>query len=315
MGRKNKRGGGKNPLWLVDEFVSAYNKNLSMLINLAQNRFKWIGLPSTCDERFLQRQLLMHGNATICFNKRFPDVWQTLIAAPFGEFDVYGVPVKWNAYGHGNQNSGTQYEVTRENGVFIYYSNTRMNPWPAIEQFARKLAFYERAEIGNLSHQLMPWVFTAPEEKKLEVTNLMFQVLEGKPAVIGDRNFTNLTEAVTAINTGVPFIGEELARGYQNTLNQAMLFLGIPHLAFEKGERMIEDEARANTAPTSVNLLNCLDAQRKASHELNERFGLETDVVFNEDLPSLNYNYVNNVEALAQDGMLSGGDGDVEPNG
>ena len=28
-------------------------------------------------------------------------------------------------------------------------------------------------------------------------------------------------------------------------LSDALMFLGIPHLAFEKGERMIEDEARA----------------------------------------------------------------------
>lgn len=308
MGRKKNRS-SKNPHWLADEWQSAYDKNLEMLMNIAMNRFKWIGLPNTCDERFLQRQLLIHGNATICHRVGMPDVWQTLIAAPFGEFDVYGVPTQWNAYGYGNQDAGTQYRVTRENGVFVYYSNTRTNPWPALNQFARKLAYYERTEIMNLSHQLTPWLFTAPQEKELEVINLMFQVMEGKPAVVGDKNLLELANGIQALNTNVPFIGEELNRGYQNTLNQAMLYLGVPHLAFEKGERMIEDEARANTAPTTVNLLNCLNAQRKASDELNERFGLNTKVVFAEDLTSLNYNYTNNIEAQAQDGLI-GGDGD-----
>ena len=72
---------------------------------------------------------------------------------------------------------------------------------------------------------------------------------------------------------------------------------------------MIEDEARANTAPTNTNLLNCLQARREFCDKVNERFGLELAVYFNQDWESDNFNYINNIEAMAQDGILDTGAG------
>ena len=72
---------------------------------------------------------------------------------------------------------------------------------------------------------------------------------------------------------------------------------------------MIEDEARANTAPTNIMLLDCLQARRQAANALNRRFGLNIEVYFNDDWESYNYNYANNLEAQAQDGLIvAGGD-------
>ena len=87
-------------------------------------------------------------------------------------------------------------------------------------------------------------------------------------------------------------------------LYSALLFLGVPHLAFEKGERMIEDEARANSAATNIMLLDCLSARRDFCKVANERFGLELACYFNDDWESYNYNYMNNLESLAQDGLI-----------
>ena len=89
-------------------------------------------------------------------------------------------------------------------------------------------------------------------------------------------------------------------------MNRALLFLGVPHLAFEKGERMIEDEARANTAPTNIMLLDCLQARRQFCEKVNDKFGLDIQVYYNEDLESYNFNYMNNIEAMAQDGVVGG---------
>ena len=69
---------------------------------------------------------------------------------------------------------------------------------------------------------------------------------------------------------------------------------------------MIEDEARANTAPTNIMLLDCLQARRQACETLNKRFGLDINVYFNDDWESYNFNYLNNVESMAQDNMIGG---------
>lgn len=285
----------------------SFAKNMSLLLSLAMNRFRWENLPNTCDARFLEWALHRNGIATICFEKDMPDVWQSLFAMSFGEFDAYGIPVQWRAQGFGNQaDRATGYNVTDENGQLVYYSFSRMNPWNALEMYARKMTHYERTEDINLSHQHKPWVFIAPQEKKLELVNLLKQVSGGEPAVLGDKSYGEMIDNVRAIDTKVPLIVEDLARAKQNVFNEALLYLGIPHLAFEKGERMIEDEARANTAPTSIMLLDCLQARRQAADKLNERFGLDIQVYFNEDLQSLNFNYENNFEAMAQDGLIGG---------
>lgn len=232
-----------------------------------------------------------------------PDIWQSLIACPTGEFNCYGIPNRWRATGYDK----TDYNVTPENGELVYYSFSRVNPWNALEIFARKLTHYERTEDINLFHQHKPMVFIAPQEKKLELVNMLKQVAGNEPAILGDSNFSNLVDQVKAIDTKVPLITEDLARSKQNVLNDALLYLGIPHLAFEKGERMIEDEARANTAPTNIMLLDCLQARRQACRELNRRFGLNIEVYFNDDWESYNFNYENNAESLAQDGLIANG--------
>lgn len=309
MGKKNREK--KSPFFGDNYFQSAnFNQKvfalyLEELVSLALNRFRWTGLPSTCDERFLEWALLRHGLATVCYNRDYPDIWQSLIAMPHGEFDAYGNATAWTATGF---NSQTNYEVTPENGFLCYYSQTRINPWNAIQIFARKLTHYSRTEDINLSHQHKPKLYIAPPEKKMELINVAKQVEGYEPAILTSDGF-DWKEAVQVIDTGVPLEVESLARAQLNVLNQYLMYIGIPHLAFEKGERMIEDEARANTAPTNIMLLNCLKARRKMCDDARE-YGLDLHVYFNDDWESYNFNYVNNVESMAQDGLIGGvGDG------
>lgn len=280
-----------------------YAKNLDMLVSIALSRFRWIGLPESCDSRFFEWQLLRNGIATLCHEQDMPDTWQTLIAAPYGEFNAYGIPTQWRAIGY---NGTTQYNVNEANGGLCFYSMSRNNPWNALELFARKLTHYERTEDSNLFNQVHPVIFIAEQEKKLELENIINQVAGYECAIVGNKSIGNLIDDIKVLDMKTPMICEELARGWQNVLNEYLLWAGVPHLAFEKGERMIEDEARANSAPTNLALLNCLDARRQFAQQMNSRFGLELDCVFNDDFESYNFNYLNNIESLAQDGLLGG---------
>lgn len=273
-----------------------------MLLSLAINRFRWVGLPDTCDARYLEKVLHRNGIATLSFKKDEPtQVFTTLQAMAEGSYNMYGLPIKWRAVGYDGL---TDYPVTDDNGVLCYYSYARVSPWNALEIYARKMTHYERTEDSNLTQQMRPFIGIAPQEKKLELVNLLKQVQGGEPAILGDEGLSKLVDNVKVIDTKVPLITEELARCHQNVLNQALLYLGIPHLAFEKGERMIEDEARANTAPTNIMLLDCLNARREFANKCNKKFGLNIQVYFNEDLESYNYNYTHNIEQMAQDDYM-----------
>lgn len=297
-----KRNRGANYWQSEDANTRVFAGYLDFLLSLAMNRFRWVNLPDTCDERYLERQLHMTGTATICHREDMPDYWESLKAIAFGEYDAYGVPVKWRGVGY----QGTGYDVTPANGEIVYYNQTRTNPWNMLTIFASKLERYSRTEDINLTHQQKPWVLVAPQEKRQELINIYKQIAGFEPAILGNKSTWETVEQIKAIDTGVPFIGEELARARNNVIYDALLFLGIPHLAFEKGERMIENEVNANTAPTNIMLLDCLNARRHAAERLNRRFGLDIQVYFRDDFESLNYNYINNIEAITQDGMMGG---------
>lgn len=302
--RKRRKFDGVPNYWQSADYNSTMVQIYQdMFLGLMINRFRWVGLPEGCDEWFLERQLHLRGMATICHPEGMPELWQSLICNPDGGYNHYGYPVRWRAQGYAGD---TEYRVTPDNGEVVYYSKSRQNPWNAIYMFALKMAHYSRTEDVNLSHQHKPWVLTAPQEKQLELTNLLKQIEGGEPAILGTSKFKELAQNITVIDTGVPLVTEDLARCQQNVLNQFLLYAGIPHLAFEKGERMIEDEARANSAPTNLMLLDCLSARRMACRKLNKRFGLEIDVYFNDDFESYNFNYLNNAESLAQDGLMGG---------
>lgn len=314
MGSKNRRK--KEQFWGDRFWESAnynyrtYTKNLDMLLSLAVNRFRWEGLPYTCDARFLEKTLHRTGIATLSHKADdVTPVYTTLQAMPNGVYNMYGLPTKWRAVGYDGL---TDYEVTDDNGVLCYYSYARINPWNALEIYARKMAHYERTEDVNLTQQMKPFIGIAPQEKRQELVNLMKQVEGGEPVILGDTGLQKLVDNVTVIDTKVPLITEELARSHQNVLNQALLYLGIPHLAFEKGERMIEDEARANTAPTNIMLLDCLQARREFCDKVNAKFGLDVHVYFNEDLESYNFNYTHNIEQMAQDKVILSTDGTLD---
>lgn len=309
MGKKNRTQRNRDRFFGDNYWQSAsYNqrtfaKNLDIALSLAMNRFRWHGLPDTCDARYLELQLHKMGIATIA-REPDTDAWISVMATLSGDVNMYGLPVKWKAIG---ANGRANFDVkAADNGELVFYSNTRVNPWNALELYARKLTHYERTEDINLSHQHKPWVLIAPQEKRQEIVNLYKQVDGGEPAIIGDGRMMDMVSKITAIDTKVPMICEELALARQNVFNQLLLYLGIPHLAFEKGERMIEDEARANTAPTNVMLMNCLAARRDAIAKLAKLSSdfANVEVVYNDDLESYNFNYERNTESLAQDGLL-----------
>lgn len=320
MSRKKRRGQESNPYyWQTEEYNQlCLQVNIDMLLAIAVNRFRWEGLPSTCDPRYLEIQLHRSGIATICHDADTPDVWQTLMAAPQGEWNDYGIPTEWRARGYND----TDYKVTPATGELVYYSQTRLNPWSAIMQYAVKLTHIQRTGDVNLMHQQHPWVMLMPREKQMELINIFKQISGYEPAILGD----SANKALLELNEGncftldlkVPYLGKELTEQYQNVLNQYLLFMGVPHIMFEKSERMITEEATAGNSTTNILLKNCLDARRWACKQLRELapsvFG-DLQVYLNDDWESYNYNYLNNRALLDEnnaqaDRPSEGGDDD-----
>ena len=75
---KNKSCGRNELYWQTGD----YNSRLfwtfrAQIMALALNRYKWINLPPTCDERYLEMILLTQGLASIAFPRKQPGIFYT----------------------------------------------------------------------------------------------------------------------------------------------------------------------------------------------------------------------------------------------
>lgn len=273
---------------------------LSDLVRIASNRFRWVGLPDSVNVKFLEMCLLRYGMATIAHPKDAPELWYGLqVGGISGNLNAYGEPMEWAAQG---VNALTMFDVNDSNGVMIYNSNqiysgvgSNDRTWLALELFARKLAHYDRTEDVNLQMQQSAWFITCEQHKRQEAVNMYKQVSGFEPAVFASPNVQS-DLGVEVIKTDVPFIGDALNVGRRNVWNAAYEYLGIPHLSFEKGERMIEEEAEGNNAPTNIRLLDALQPRRRAAQQLSKLMGKEIEVVYNTDFESRNFTFLNTIE-------------------
>lgn len=266
--------------WMNDQGFLTYRM---WILTLAMSRFKWIGLPETCDPRFLEQTLALQGVATIS-TPEGASVWTSTQAVLSGTPNIYGTPRSWRSFGV----DGFGYDVTPRNGVLVFNSQLRSAfPTGMVDMFARRLADYDRTADINVQQQKRPWLLTAPYERVNDLVQIYKQASGGEPAILGLKGLASEID-VQSFGMQVPLIVNELDDGKRRIWNDVYTLLGIENLT-QKAERMIEDEVHAENMPTSLMALDALDARREACDKLNERFGFDCTVVWNHDNISRSY--------------------------
>lgn len=268
-----------------------YQMYRNWILSLASNRFRWVGLPETCDERYLETTLALEGVATIAQPAGSIDAWVSTRATS-GRLNIYDNPTHWQSVG----NNGWNFEVTPANGVLVWDNRLRYPYWDFVHTYALRLAEYDRVLDLNLQQQKVPWLVTGPQEKRLDMVNMLKQALGGEPAVVGVKGIETIDWSVLPLE--VDFKGEDIQQAKARTWNEVYTFLGIPNVD-SKQERMIEAEVKNSDDPTDLRALDGLSARREAADYLNKTFGLDISVYWNRDIESQNFNYMANLEAQA----------------
>ena len=269
-----------------------YYENLIM--SMAMSRFRWLHLPPTCNERYLEWTLCLQGVATIAFPKHQKGTFYSTQAVQQGPYNIYDNPTKWISFG----NNGWRFSCDHENGVLIYDNISRFPIMEGIRLYAQELAHIRLTRTINRLHQQVPYVLTGPQEKEQDMRNLFKQIAGGEPAVIATAGLSAIE--VDAIQTQVPYIAHDLNEDEENTWKQIYTMLGLANVPF-KAERQTEDEIAAQKGPTQLTLLSYLEERRRAAYKLNRRFGnfLEhpIEVVLRADNESENWNFQHNIQA------------------
>lgn len=268
--KKPFRPGQQATYWQTE----AYNQQLfnmfqNDLIELALSRFRWVGLPETCNERYLEWVLLTEGSATLAYPSLTSETLLSLKSVQQGAPNMYDEPRSWRALGATGK---TNFMCNWTNGVWIWENSTRYPLMVKINIWARELTDIIRTKQINRFHMRMPLVITGPQDRALDVQNFYKSIANGDPFVLAFDNFSDIQTSATMPERAREYIGDKLQTEWSNTWDAIYRELGIDSMPF-KEERMIEDEVNSTMQPTELARLSPLTTRRAACDKLNARFG------------------------------------------
>lgn len=305
MARK-KKGAKRGNRWQNASLnTRMYMMYRDWIMSLAIMRYRWINLPDSCDSRYLEWTLLTQGVATIAKGKAAIDggqdieVWASTQAARLSPPNVYDNYTSWQSFG----NNGWRFDVTPMNGVLVWDNRLRFPIWNQIDLQAKRLAKCARVIDSNLQQQMVSKLITVPQTQINDMVQLMKQQSGGEPYILGIKGMTeNMHTEVLGMET--PFICENVQMVEENIWKEIYTLLGIENVN-RKAERMLVDEIHSINAPTTLRKLDGLECRRDACRQLNEKFGLDIDVVWFEDYQTENFRTMESIKEL--EGILDGG--------
>lgn len=310
-GGRNKKGYNnpcqkKHPFradyWQSEDYnARMYNYYFNLIEQMALSRFKWVGLPNTCDAWFLERTLFYEGVATIATPKNHPltGSFFSTRAVTVNPPNVYDRPTRW--YSKGNR--GWNFECDPTNGVLVWDNSTRMPLAEGVSLYASELTHIQLTKRMNRFHQQIPWILEVPQERKMDATNLIKQVAGGELAILAYDGLSSV-ESKT-LQTGVPYIVDKMNEDERQVWDNIYIMLGYENNPY-KAARQTSDEIKAQQSPATGVRMSYLECRREACNDLNNYFGKylpeEIQCVWNDDFLSDNWRLMNNAKSLLEVG-------------
>lgn len=289
------KGYGMNYWGTQDYNTRLYNYYRNIMLQMVTNRYRWINLPKTCNERYLNYILATEGIATIAFPKKMRGTFFSTKAVLKSEPNVYDEYTRWDSFG----NNGWRFSCDSNNGVLVFDNTTRFPIMESIDLYATELVHIRMTKNMNRFHQQIPYVLTGPQEKVYDMQQVIKQISGGEVAILGTDGLSAIKPET--LQTNVPYIGQELSTDEQFVWNRVYTMMGIENMPF-KSERQTEDEVRAQRSPAQIVRMSTLSSLRSACDKLNNRFGNYLDgeikVVWNQDNLSENWNLMHNTQTL-----------------
>lgn len=248
---------------LREEGVS-FLKYYEHIAELSMVMFEWKNLPSTIDERFLERALFRNGNALFFRDEEVGLL--CLRCALTGPFDVYDIPLRRRAYAA----NGYSKELGKDDSVIIWNNYLHTNSMLSIRDYARRLADLEQSIEVNCKAQKTPVMVLCDENERLTMQNL-YRNFEGNwPFIFGAKDLYK--DGIKALSTGAPFVADKMYQIKMQIWNEALTDLGISNVSYQKKERLVSDEVVRNMGGTIASRYSRLEMRKIACDQINEMF-------------------------------------------
>lgn len=253
-----------------------YTQYVNRLTELSISMFQWNGLPDTVDERYLELHLFLNGSMVYFKDDVIGDL--CLDCMSHGQLDVYGNPILRRAYsGYNNYNKLLKYT----DSVIIWNNLMRTNSVLDVQMFARRLYNLDRIIDVNTNAQKTPVLVQGTEKQRLTLLNVYKEYDGNSPVIFGDTNID--LNSLKVLQTGAPYVSDKLYELKTQIWNEALTYLGISNVSFQKRERLISDEVIRSQGGTVASRYSRLTTRQKAAKEINKMFGTSISVDYRED--------------------------------
>lgn len=252
-------------------FMQYYNR----LVELAISMFEWKNLPETIDPRFLELALFGDGMAVFFEDKEIGYLaLRTMIG---GRLNLYNIPTDRRAYA----SNGYNMPLTQDDSVIIWNNLMHTNSVLEVSNFSKRLWDLDRTIDVNAKAQKTPILIRCEESQRLTLKNLYKQYSGNEPVIYADKGLA--AKPIDVLNTGAPYVCDKLYELKTQIWNEALTYLGISNVSYQKKERLLQDEVQRNLGGTIASRYSRLEARRQAANEINKMFGLNIDINFRED--------------------------------
>ena len=264
------------------------------LTDIALSCVKWKNLPEEIDPRFLEWCLFYDGMA-IFFKDDITEKFVCIQVMPSGQFNMYRIPKERTAYAvNGYQNS----DLNEHNSVIIYNNLLRKPSVQDIEIYAKKLTNIDLTLNVNVNAQKTPIAIICDETQRLTFQQLYQNYAGNMPFIFGDKGL-NL-DNVKSINTQADYKGEELNKLKTDIWNEALTYLGVSNVQYQKKERINTEEINRSMGGAFASRRSRIKARQNAVEEINKMFGLSIEVDFEDEVDKLDNNGYNNIEGAEE---------------
>ena len=236
---------------------------------IAMNEWEWEGLPDGILPRHIETHLFSKGYA--CFFRDPRMSYMCLECAPGGNVNVYGDPLWYRAFGFNYQR-----KLADDKCVIIRNNLLALPTYDFMMHYVNKLTEAERTMDVNIKACKTPIIFACDDKDVFSFKQMFRQVDGNVPAIFADKAL-NL-DAITAFQTGVKFMGNELMDYKRSVESDVLTFLGQNNTPVDKKERLITDEAESNNQLIDSFAELQLQAREEACEAINAMFGLNVSV-------------------------------------
>lgn len=248
-----------------------YYKRLRLL---ALSMFEWEGLPDTMSARFLEYCLYWFGRAAVVKDDTLGVI--NLKCTGSDTINIYGDCVSYHCF-----STGYDKDFALDDMVLVR-NNLEMIPTDtSIQLFAKRLYEAETTIETNIKAQKTPVLILCDDKQRLTMVNTYEQWQGNMPVIYGGKNFD--PNSFTALRTDAPFVADKVQLYKRDVWSEALSFLGINNVAYEKKAQINNDETNVNNGMIQLCAEIMLMCRQEACKDMKEKYNINASVKMRSD--------------------------------